>query len=398
MKEFADAVKTKVSGCFDVIAAGGGVAGISAALAAARQGAQVLLLESSYILGGLATSGLVTIFLPLCDGMGRQVSFGICEELIRLSVRHTAEDRYPAAWFEEGPHSQRCEKRFEVQFNPHLFALETERLLLENGVQILYGTKVCGVKKHGNRVEYIIIENKSGRCAIKCRAAVDCTGDAELFDLCGVSTAEYAPQNVLAGWYYYFSKGKISLRMLGVAEDPDAEETEPLISRRFSGIGGGEISEMTQLAHEQMLKDIIAHRKTDESYVPVTLPSIPQLRMTRRIRGTAVLDTEDAHTRCASSVGMISNWKKRGPVYEVPFETLFCSGCENMFAAGRCISVTDSMWDVSRVIPACAVTGEAAGTAAAMLSSLGEIDVTAVQNQLVKNGVVLHEEQLGHKL
>ena len=253
------------------------------------------------------------------------------------------------------------------------------------------------MQKHKTRVEHIIAENKSGRCAIACRAAVDCTGDAELFELCGLSTAQYEPQNVLAGWYYYFSKGKISLRMLGVAEDPDAEETEPLIKRRFSGLGGVEISEMVQLAHEQMLKDIIAHRKTDESYVPVTLPTIPQLRMTRRIKGAAALDTEDAHRRCDSSVGMISNWKKRGPVYEVPFETLLGGGCENMLAAGRCISVTDSMWDVARVIPCCAVTGEAAGTAAAMLISQGEIDVTAVQNRLMKSGVVLHEEQLEHR-
>ena len=70
----------------DVVVAGGGIAGISAALAAARNGAKVLLIEKQCILGGLATAGLVTIYLPLCDGRGNQMSYGIAEELFHLSI------------------------------------------------------------------------------------------------------------------------------------------------------------------------------------------------------------------------------------------------------------------------------------------------------------------------
>lgn len=62
---------------YDVIVAGGGIAGIAAALAAARAGKRVLLLERMFALGGLATLGLVTIYLPLCDGKGHQLSFGL---------------------------------------------------------------------------------------------------------------------------------------------------------------------------------------------------------------------------------------------------------------------------------------------------------------------------------
>ena len=394
MEQLTESIKTEVGGSFDVVVAGGGMAGISAALAAARQGAEVLLIESSYILGGLATSGLVTIFLPLCDGMGRQVSFGICDELIRLSIKHTYEDKYCEAWFKGGSAEERREKRFEVQYNPHLFAMEAERLLLDSGVQILYGTKICGVKKNGKRAEYIITENKSGRRAYKCNAAVDCTGDADLFKFFGAETAEFNAQNVLACWYYYFSKGAVNLKMLGYAEDPDGNNAKPLIQTRFTGLDGEENSLMVQLAHEQILKDIVKHRKTDESYVPVTIPTIPQLRMTRKIKGAFTLDTADEHKYFDSSIGMISNWKKRGPVYEIPFETLYSGECENLFAAGRCISVTDLMWDVSRVIPACAVTGEAAGIAAAMLRSSGSADIALLQKKLTENGVVLHESDL----
>ena len=83
-----NAKEIPVAGDYDVIVAGGGVAGIAAALAAARHGAKTLLLERMYMLGGLATSGLVTVYLPLCDGAGHQVSFGLAEELLRLCVSH----------------------------------------------------------------------------------------------------------------------------------------------------------------------------------------------------------------------------------------------------------------------------------------------------------------------
>ena len=83
-----ETLATEIKGKCEVLVAGGGIAGIAAALAAARTGADVLLLEREYILGGLGTAGIVTIYLPLCDGMGNQVSFGIAEELLRLSIQH----------------------------------------------------------------------------------------------------------------------------------------------------------------------------------------------------------------------------------------------------------------------------------------------------------------------
>ena len=67
-------VTAKIIKKYDVAVCGGGFAGISAALAAARQGKQVALFEKQYMLGGLGTAGLVTIYLPLCDGFGHQGS------------------------------------------------------------------------------------------------------------------------------------------------------------------------------------------------------------------------------------------------------------------------------------------------------------------------------------
>ena len=134
-------IKTKVLKEYDVAVCGGGFAGISAALAAARNGAKTVLFEKQFILGGLGTAGIITIYLPLCDGCGKQVSYGIAEELFRLSISLGYEDRYPANWLDSDDVSKRTkkDKRFEVRYNPHLFAILTEKLLEENGVELLCG-------------------------------------------------------------------------------------------------------------------------------------------------------------------------------------------------------------------------------------------------------------------
>lgn len=144
----------------DVFVAGGGIAGAAAALAAARGGAKVLLCERECLLGGLGTLGIVTIYLPLCDGCGRQVSYGISEELLRLSIKHGAEARYPTPWLDGGTVEERAATRFEVQYNAHLFAIELERLLLREGVSILYTASVCGVTKQDGRIDTVLVEHK----------------------------------------------------------------------------------------------------------------------------------------------------------------------------------------------------------------------------------------------
>lgn len=67
---------------------------------------------------------------------------------------------------------------------------------------------------------------------------------------------------------------------------------------------------------------------------------------------------------------------------------------KNLLTAGRCISVTDAMWDISRVIPCCAVTGEAAGVAASVGSDFTQINLAAVQDALRQNGVALHTDEI----
>ena len=151
---------------------------------------------------------------------------------------------------------------------------------------------------------------------------------------------------------------------------------------------------MVKLSHSSTLNDVIKNRKTDNTLVPTSIATIPQIRMTRRIVGEYTLHDTEMHKFFADSVGMVSDWRKRGPVYEVPFKTLFSKKIKNLIVAGRCTSVTDGMWDIMRVIPCCAVTGQAAGTAAAICDDFTKINMVEYQNILKQNGVVLHEEDL----
>ncbi len=393
-----------VRGCYDVIVAGGGVAGISAALAARRQGKRVLLVEREYALGGLATLGLVTIYLPLCDGEGRHIVHGIGEELLHLSVSEGAERPLPEAWqaYLAGKRvscDKRREHRSECRFNASLFALLAEKKLLDEGVEILYGTLVADVAVSRGKITHLIVENKSGRYALGLRSVVDATGDADVARAAGAECGIFRQGNVLAAWYYYGDDGAVNeLHMIGAADIPDeqktAEEAKNDTQRRFGGLDGCELSEQMILSHKALLTHFLSKGRLSGAHTLNSMATIPQIRMTRRITGPLVMDAGAVHTEFPDSVGLFSNWRKRGPVYELPFRTLYSVNIKNLIAAGRNISVTDELWDLTRVIPVCAVSGEAAGVAAAMSDDFARLSVRRLQAALRKNGVKLHESQL----
>ncbi|MBQ9806891.1 MAG: FAD-dependent oxidoreductase [Clostridia bacterium] len=390
---------TPVNTDYEVIVCGGGFAGISAALASARLGKKTLLLEKQYMLGGLGTAGLISIYLPLCDGCGKQVSFGIAEELLRLSIKYGAEARYPANWLDGIGTRTENDPRFMVRYNPQIFAILAEQLLIEAGVTILYGSYAVATDVANDRIQHVIVENKSGRCAYRTQSVVDATGDCDIAAFSGTPTKLFEQGNILAAWYYYVGDNGYNLQELGASDKPDAEKrkghaTKLLVNRRFGGIDAKEVSEMTVLSHEALLKNWEEKRKEDKSLWPVTMATTPQIRMTRKIVGEYELSHEEVFTHFDDSIGMVSNWKRRGPIYEVPFRTLYSKNTKNLIAAGRCTSVNQTLWDVMRVIPCCAVTGQAAGTAAAMTDDFSTLDVTLLQKQLQKDGVKLHLDEL----
>ena len=185
--------KVALRGSWDVIVVGGGVAGISAALSARRAGAEkVLLIEREYALGGLATLGLVTIYLPLCDGRGTQVSFGIAEELLRLSISKGAEEPIPECWQRPACKEERAKHRFICRFNANLFACLAEELLRDSSIDILYGAQACAAVTEENRVRAVVCLDRAGNMgAYEAGGFADASGDATLFKLAGAETVEY---------------------------------------------------------------------------------------------------------------------------------------------------------------------------------------------------------------
>lgn len=383
---------------YDIAVCGGGFAGISAALAAAREGKRVILFEKEYILGGLGTAGLVTIYLPLCDGMGHQVSFGIAEELFRLSIKYGAEAKYPENWLDGVGTRTENDKRFQVRYNAQIFAILAEQLLTEEGVDILYGSYVVDAVVKDSKIEYLSVVNKTGRTDYYIKSVVDATGDADIAKFANAPTDTYKAGNLLAGWYYYTDDSGYDLKILGNSRVPknlpkDSRLRE-FYSKRYTGIDAEELSDMVRQSHSMLLCDWLERRNANPSAVISTIATIPQVRMTRRIVGEYTMAYEEMHKHFDDSIGMVSDWRKRGPIFEVPFGTLYNSCVKNLIMAGRCTSVDDELWDVMRVIPCCAVTGQAAGIAASMTDDFTNIYIKDLQNKLENNGVVLHEDSI----
>lgn len=400
MKQFCEPSKSiPVYGSYDTVVVGGGFAGIAAALAAARGGNKVLLCEREYMLGGLGTAGLITIYLPLCDGCGHQVSFGIAEELLRESIKNGCEAEYPVEWLSDGTLEARIAHRYRVRYNASLCAILYEKLLLKAGVELLYGTVVCDVSVEDGCITHLMIENKSGRSAVEVGNVIDCSGDADVCAQAGECTTLYTKGNILAGWYYYCDEGEFNLQMVGASDVPMDEAKRKELERtvgnkRYIGLGGKELTEQMIDSHDATYRHFLRKGDLREGHYLATMASIPQVRMTRGLDSGFSLDVAHDKVYFEDSVGLFSNWKKRGPIYELPYRVLYGQKIHNLAAAGRALSATSDMWDVTRVIPVCAVTGEAAGTAAALCKNFDEVSIATLQAKLRSNGVKLHVEEV----
>ena len=179
---------------YDLVVCGGGVGGVAAAIEAARAGLRTALVEKTIFLGGLATTGMINIYLPLCDGKGRQATFGIAEELLHLSIRYGPGD--VPAWREA--RRDPGAGRFRVTFAPAAFILALDEATEKAGVDLWLDTLACTPVMEGNAVAGVEVENKSGRGLLRARCVVDATGDADLAFRAGAPCEDEG--NYLAMW------------------------------------------------------------------------------------------------------------------------------------------------------------------------------------------------------
>jgi hypothetical protein len=390
-----------VTASCDVLVAGGGIAGVAAALAAARIGASVILVEKTCSLGGLATLGNVTYWLPLCDGRGRQVSGALAQELLELSVRDLKRDNsgarfigIPECWKPGGDADARILTRFTAQFNPSSYLMALEELATKSGVRILYDTRVCALRQRAGLITHLVVENKSGRRAIACRSVVDATGDADICFLAGEET-ESLDSNVLCGWFYRLDDAGLKLETLTKSYSPLATR-ENAVGPFFRGDDAQDVTDQVLQSRALIRQRLLEMRHSDpeRDIQLICPPSIPTFRMTRRLLGSFSLGEEHMHRSFEDTVGLTGDWRKPGPVYAFPLRSLCGVRNRNLLAAGRCASVDSSAWDLTRALPGCAVTGEAAGTAAALSvreskCRVDELSFSTLRRQLESQGVLL---------
>ena len=384
---------------FDVIIAGAGVAGVAAALECARAGLHTALVEKSVFVGGLATTGLVNIYLPLCDGLGHQVTYGIAGELLHLSIKYGPGD-VPDGW-------RAGRGRFQTPFSPASFILALDEELEAAGVDLWLDTLVCQPVMAGDRIVGIEVENKSGHGVLRAHCVIDATGDADVAFRAGAACAE--ADNWLSMWAIQASYEKAQkvvaapdktslldcVRLGGDAwghgAPPDAE--------KLFGTEGAQVTRFV-LESRRLLREHYAVRQAAggdadrRRLFPVTLPAMAQFRTTRRIVGAVTLSDGQDGVHVPSSIGLVPDWRKPGPVWEIPYETLVPQGVTGLLVAGRCIASEGDAWEVTRVIPPAALTGQVADIAARLVVSRDTtpevLDAGDVQAELSRMGIPFH--------
>ena len=401
-----------------VLVVGGGSAGVAAAVAAARNGADVTLVERTNYLGGLATGGLIILLLVMDDGRGSQVIAGLCEEATqRMASRAAAvfpkkedwgdpDDALVAKWRSWGlinggaPHAVRYAAAYDAE--EMKFAFET--MCAEAGVRLLYSVHGCEPIARDGRIQGVTFQGKNGRFAIAADVVIDATGDGDIFWAGG---CEHESEKV-APWLWF--------TMGGVTGDLDAKGAG---SRFFHTLGDGHVlfpwgatNRVSRMIDATEPEDITFAatecRKLVMAEVDRLKREVPgfenahlchiadQLDVTesRRLVGEYVLTRDDMDQSFDDVVAVTGHWTKYGALYEIPYRSLLAKEYSNLLTAGRCISVDHRTHHATKEIPACMATGEAAGTAAALAISEGvgikNVDIAALQSRLESRGAIIH--------
>ena len=399
----ASAAETRVTGPSidtDVLVCGGGCAGLAAALSAARNGANTVLIERAGFAGGIITA----VGLPYFDGIAdikdnRVVVRGIGLELFAKSGMCE-------------PDATHLEKHNPTIRNVEAFKLLADRLLSaeKEKLQVLYHSAACGVEMDGDRIAAVLVANKAGLTRIRAKQVIDCTGDADIAAWAGAPT-EKSPE--LQPLTLHFRIGNVKkqpeqAKNCRLALEKAHERGElpmfygPGLMFMFApdeiyvhGIRvPGDASDPVDLTRAEMQgrSDAWAMFEAwkrevpgfEDSYFMTSGPFIG-VRETRRIVGQHVLAEDeimatkafddaiatgcwylDQHPNHITSGGANAVPKQQPAPYDIPYRSLVPKNVENLLVAGRCHSTTRLAQSSTRVTVTAMALGEAAAVAAAL--------------------------------
>jgi len=417
-----------VLGHYDVVVAGGGPAGCSAALYAARKGAQTLLVEQAGYLGGATVSQLVVVILST-NGVDLQ---GVWHEFMSRMAQREAVSL--ARYDDEGT-------AIRGSVDPETVKFVWEDLLAEAGVALLYHAPVIGALVENNTMTGLVLETVAGLRAVLARRVIDCTGDGVVAAKAGVRWEQgdgehpYAMAltkilrlgnvsppdrpldsdgigNLEAAWKHACEAGEYTTpiitsgRVLHYARSlhwplpPRRQEIALVVSRvlKVNPLDPGELTEAEREGREQARQLAHFYRKyvpgCEDSYLLDTSSHIG-VRSSRRVQGVATVTAGDAlefrkypdgiaraswdidvwpaDNFTASPVDRQSEaYRQRkadlasGEYYDIRYGALVAKGVDNLMMAGRCVSADHVAQSSLRIQQTCMATGQAAGTASVM--------------------------------
>ncbi|MDQ1913535.1 FAD-dependent oxidoreductase [Paenibacillus sp. GD4] len=426
----------------DVTVVGGGPTGIAAAIAAARNGAKVLLVEQRGFLGGMGTVSLVPAFCPFTDHI-KPVIRGIGLELLeRMKASCRPEFRQDYA-----------EQLDWVPIDAEVLKRVYDDAVLESGARVLFHTFIGQVimKPDRSGIEGLVVLNKSGRSIIQTRYIVDATGDADIAALGGApfqkggdagelqpGTMCYLLTNVDRGRFRQYMQESgdndqipkaVMLAQHNGDLPPGRKEVSGFawVSDYLVGVNFGHVFGIDGTRAEDLTKAAIEGRKLVEIQVKFLRKYVPGfenahvvstgeqigIRETRRIVGDYMLVQEDftsmrsfeddiARNAYFIDIHMATSKEQMqirhlpdGESHGVPYRSLLPQGLDNVWVAGRAASADRVVQGSLRVMPNCFAMGQAAGTAAALCTSTGgtsrEVDIRQLQRLLTQQGAWLGE-------
>ena len=394
-----------VIGSPDVLVVGAGSAGIAAAIAAGRSGAEVWLVERYGFVGGLATFGLINLLLTLDDGNGTQVVGGLCQEFTdRLDARGDA--RYPARaeWgATDAAHVESWREwgliwgappdvvRYSVAFDPEAYCDVAFDALRDAGVRIRLHSWCAHSYAPDGTIEAVVLESKKGREVVQPGVVIDATGDGDVLVAAG---AEF-DHTTIPPWLWFRMGGLGDLDDVGFRTTGAGRRLVPWgpLGRRVDPIDPDDLT-AAELECRAAVREEIA--KIRERHPGAWLDDIAKMigiTESRRLVGDYVLEKSDGDRRFPDAIARTGHWTKRDVVYDIPYRSLTTARVGNLLASGRCISTSRYVHQATKEIPAAMATGEAAGVAAVAAleneRNVHAVDTGRVRAELTARGALV---------